>query len=222
MAPSKLLKIHNKLMYIIIIMLFDTAMACGLDTIYGSIPYRNAIEIDPYDCSFIYDINLSNLNSATMPITIKLDIGPDYRDKNISFNISKYIILGPHESQLVPIRIPLNVESLPQCEFREWLSNEKNMSIWRRAWHCIAIEPVMGNPITFCDSAMTSPGLVKLYWNYRNWNVSPRIGNGETSFIYELEFNSSSEEMLILQVEPFRNSNWIDCGSKNLYPPIQI
>jgi hypothetical protein len=200
---------------IFMVVLFIAAPAlCQLE---GSVNIEQEGGKEPFEVgrSVDYNISLTNSMSSPMHYTVELEVGSDTTDFSISTKRTKEFNLNAKSSDVV--QFPVNFMSLSRGEFGKWVGDKNDTSTWERAWFRAVITPLIGDQVILED--YSCPGLIKVFMEFRNAEVSPRMGTDQDQYDYSLDVFSTSNDTIKLQAGPSPNGPWTDLGEKEYNTP---
>jgi len=166
-----------------------------------------------------YNIQLTNNISSSMHYTVEFEVGSDISDKSISQKKVYEINVPANGNNSLYKQVFFKSQELDKGQFAEWSRDDYNNAIWKRAWYCVRVDPVIGENVTI-NSPTGEPPLMHVPEAIYKGSVSPDMGTNETLYDYMLEMISPFNETIILQVGPTKTGPWTDCGSRNYSKPL--
>lgn len=175
---------------------------------------------EPFDVSGAVTFSVPVVNSAggSMRYTVDLTVGPDTDDYQVSDSFTKVITVNARSSSSAKFDVNFRSPKMSKGEFGKWASDKNDTTTWERAWYHAEITPLIGST-TVIENYDGHPKLVKVSFDYKGAEVSPRQGTGSDSYTYKVTALGSYQDNITLQVGPSRDGPWTDLKSRQYSTP---
>lgn len=180
---------------------------------------QRGVAAEPLEASrtITYVVHLQPQNAMAMK-SLELDVGPDANDMEASktFTAEERSYLAPGEAK--DFRFDVNFQSpeMRQGDFGKWLADKNETGVWDKAWYRLKITQLIGSPIVV-ENYEGHPRIYKPFENFRNGRVSPLKGTNQSTYAYEVEVQSNTNDTILMKVAPSQGelSKGMDKGSRN-------
>ncbi|OPX78418.1 MAG: hypothetical protein A4E45_01217 [Methanosaeta sp. PtaB.Bin039] len=182
---------------------------------------QEGMQREPLDVgkTVTYQVTLSGAKSS-MLYSVKLSLGPDLEDTEISKTQSQDINLNPGSSGVLSFQVNFQSPEFRRGEFGKWLSDKNQTSAWDRAWFSVDVSSL--NPFeqpAHMEDYSGRPSLIKVMEEFRNFRVEPRKGTSKDVFSYQVQVMSTISDNITLEVAPSKNGPWTDMGRREYSTP---
>ena len=202
---------------LVIALMLSVFTAQCQDVASVSFEQRGAVA-EPLEASrtITYIIHIQPVNAIAIK-KMELEVGPDVDDMSVSKDFTvedQSLYLKPGDSK--DFRFDVNFQSpeMRQGDFGKWISDKNETGIWDKAWYRLKITQFIGSPM-MVENYEGHPKIFKPFEDFRNAGVSPPKGTNESTYSYEIEAQSNSNDTISMQVAPSQNGPWTDKGSRN-------
>ena len=202
---------------LVIALMLSVFTAQCQDVASVSFEQRGAVA-EPLEASrtVTYVIHIQPVNAIAIK-KIELEVGPDVDDMSVSKDFTvedQSLYLKPGDSK--DFRFDVNFQSpeMRQGDFGKWISDKNETGIWDKAWYRLKITQFIGSPMVV-ENYEGHPKIFKPFEDFRNAGISPLKGTNQSTYSYEIEAQSNSNDTILMEVAPSQNGPWTEKGSRN-------
>lgn len=178
---------------------------------------QRGVAAEPLEASrtITFAVHLQPQNAMAMK-KLELDVGPDANDVEVSktFTLEENSYLASGEAKDFRFDVNFLSPEMRQGDFGRWLLDKNETGVWDKAWYRLKITQFIGSPIVV-ENYEGHPRIYKPFENFRNGMVSPLKGTNQSTYTYEVEAQSNSNDSILMKVAPSQNGPWTEKGSRN-------